>query len=129
MTHDEHLIENAVTFVDGKVPQYITNIHTPLSASAEFSCECEVNRELFERVTGRKFSPDITHATSFSFTGQPVQVQKRRHKKKRINKKWAKRYGYTTKLTHIRLMDVSLVGDSNDFEIIGRSMTCHDIQI
>lgn len=36
------------------------------------------------------------------YTGIPIIVvpdskrQNRRHKKKRINKKWAKRYGYTT---------------------------------
>lgn len=37
-----------------------------------------------------------------AYTGIPITVvpnskkQNRKHKKKRINKKWAKRYGYTT---------------------------------
>lgn len=44
------------------------------------------------------------------------QVQKRKHKKKRINKKWAKRYGYITVFDDIKIRDCTLV-KHNDCDI------------
>lgn len=44
----------------------------------------------------------------YETTAITKQVQRRRHRKRRINKKWLKRYGYTTVLddeTIIRVVD------------------------
>lgn len=58
---------------------------------------------------------------SYSFY-MPVYVQRRKHKKKRINKKWAKRYGYKTvnkeflcKIGNIKCNKIS----DDSFEITG----------
>lgn len=115
-----------VAFEDGEIPEYITSIHNPLSASAEFSCECEVNPQLLAKVTGVDLAQLGDLATGFSLKcSSPYQVQKRRHKKKRINKKWAKRYGYVTKFAEVTLQDVSLVDkhlypDALELEFVGR---------
>lgn len=115
-----------ISFDNGEIPEYVTDIHNPLSASAEFSCECEVNPQLLAKVTGVDLSQLGDLATSFSLRcSSPYQVQKRRHKKKRINKKWAKRYGYVTKFTEVRLEEVSLVNEHHrddilELEFVGR---------
>lgn len=43
----------------------------------------------------------------------PKKVQVRRHKKKRINKKWAKRYGYKILVDKYAIRDVSIVRDDS----------------
>ena len=78
-------------------PEYIQNCYIPMSTNAEIEFECEINAPLFRQLTGVDTSP-YNDMTSFGVVFKfPYQVQKRRHKKKRINKKWAKRYGYVTK--------------------------------
>lgn len=115
-----------ISFDNGEIPEYVTNIHTPLSAEAEFSCECEVNPRLLAKITGIDLAKGRDFASSFTFKcSSPYQIQKRHHKKKRINKKWAKRYGYLTKFAEIRLQEVSLVnehrrGDILELEFTGR---------
>ncbi len=48
------------------------------------------------------------------------QLQKRHHKKKRINKKWAKRYGYDTKQVKVEYMfnRCKFNTDKGEFEIL-----------
>lgn len=96
---------------------YVTSIYNPLSTSEEMSFECEVNPQLFERLTGVDLSQ---HRDLTSFTiecSTPYQVQIRRHKKKRINKKWAKRYGYKTKFKTVRMTDAQFRQGENNFEL------------
>ena len=111
-------------YLDGEIPEYITSIHTPLSTSAEFSCDCEVNPQLLAKMTGIDLSRGYDLASSFAFKcSSPYQVQKRRHKKKRINKKWAKRYGYITKFAEITLQEVSLVNEHRRDDILELEFT------
>lgn len=98
-------IEN-ISFDNGHLPEYITSINAPLSASAEMTMECEINAPLFHRLCGFDPScgPDIT---GYTLIGKaPYMEQIRKHKKKRINKKWAKRYGYRTKFKDIKIEGV-----------------------
>ena len=111
-----------ISFENETFPDYVTSIHAPLSASEEMSFECEVNPQLFEELAGVDLSQrrDLTSLTIEY--ASPYQVQARRHKKKRINKKWAKRYGYKTKFKTVRITDAQLKQDENDFEFTGRCM-------
>lgn len=87
-------------------PTYIRSINRPLSSEAEFTMECEIDGPAFNRLVGFEASP-FPDATGFSVIfSKPYQVQRRRHKKKRINKKWAKRYGYVTKYKKVKLDEV-----------------------
>lgn len=116
-----------ICFEDGEeIPAYITNIYTPLSDSAELSCECEIDPHLLAKITGVDLAQVGDLATSFTMTcSSPFKVQKRIHKKKRINKKWAKRYGYLTRFAEVRLTEVSLIDeqyrkDALELEFVGR---------
>ena len=68
----------------------IKNIADSLDSFTFAVKEATINLQEKLLNAGYKPSPD-----NFSFY-KPVYVQKRKHKKKRINKKWAKRYGYKT---------------------------------
>lgn len=93
-----------------------------LSTDAEFSFKCEIDAEVLGKICGIDYAngPDIT-ASSFVFT-QPIQVQVRRHKKRRINKKWAKRYGYKTIYKSYILKDVQFIQDRDELRIIGNDI-------
>ena len=95
-------------------PTYIRSINRSLSAKAEFSFECEIDAPVYNRLIGFDASP-FPDATGFSMIfSSPYQVQRRRHKKKRINKKWAKRYGYVTKYKKVKLDEVYFKGPEKD---------------
>lgn len=52
-----------------------------------------------------------------------LSEQVRKHKKKRINKKWAKRYGYRQVPYHVTLNDAQVIDDGeNGLEIIGNNV-------
>ena len=104
--------------------QYIdssfVNSSSPVSLLAdepvEFEAKCEINTDLLNKMIGGLALSSSKDATGYTFTAQiPYQVQVRRHKKKRINKKWAKRYGYVTMFKTIRLTDVHFTPGSNEF--------------
>ena len=100
-----------------EMPKYVRNIYTPVSASAEFSLECEINAPFFEKLCGYPRSG----AESYTLTCKvPYQKQIRRHKKKRINKKWAKRYGYKTMFNDVTLEDVQFANGDGEIDILGR---------
>lgn len=107
-----------ISFENETLPDYVTSIHDPLSASEEISFECEVNPQLFEKLVG----VDLSQRRDLISLTISYQVQARRHKKKRINKKWAKRYGYKTKFKTVRITDAQFKQDENDFEFTGRRM-------
>lgn len=56
----------------------------------EFSCEAEVSSELFRKLCGIDMA-QYGDNWSMSFV---KKEQIRKHKKRRINKKWAKKYGF-----------------------------------
>lgn len=73
----------------GEVPWVTTISSQPIEFSAEAKVDAGLLKELVEH--------DFANGTSAGFTLQYHTThleQIRRHKKKRINKKWAKRYGY-----------------------------------
>lgn len=69
------------------------DIWIPLSVNKNFEMmmtitDCEFDENVFQEIIKHPWNDhkfDITY---------PIMIQARRHKKKRINKKWQKRYGY-----------------------------------
>ncbi len=52
----------------------------------------------------------------------PTMVQVRKHRKKRINKKWAKKYGYKFVLVPKYIESVSLIkSDEGEIDILGKT--------
>lgn len=82
----------------------------PLSADAEPSYDLEIRTPVVQEFMGLGYVVDGGLLQAIS--GQPhgyyieyyadIQVQARRHRKKRIDKKWLKRYGYKTVRRKIR---------------------------
>lgn len=94
-----------VTFEPGNIPDCVTGIHPKLSDSAEFEFECEINGDLFAKLTG----VDMAIGKDFTVTyDTPTLIQRKRHKKKRINKKWRKRYGYITRFESMSIKDCQI---------------------
>ena len=101
-----------------KLPEYITHIDCPLSASEEVSFQFDANPELYKRIIGVDLA-NHNDLTSFSIKcKQPYQVQIKKNKKKRINKKWAKRYGYKTMFKTVIMTDAKFENVINDDIII-----------
>lgn len=78
------------------------------SAELSFEC-CTINYDLLRELTCPK------NTESFSVTAfRPYETQAKRHKKKRINKKWAKRYGYVTKLKPFKINNLKFSKQDDD---------------
>ena len=103
------------------VSEFVKSIHCPMSIEAEANFECDIDAKTLKKLTGI----DLAHGSDFTgctvLFHQPVQVQVRRHKKKRINKKWAKRYGYKTVFKSIKLEEAYVEPNENGFDILGRN--------
>lgn len=86
-------------------PDCIVAIRHALSTNENVEFEADINVSALERLVGIDLGcgPDITASVTFS---NPYLVQVKRHKKRRINKKWAKRYGFVTKFHDVKLNDV-----------------------
>lgn len=114
---------NDISFEHGALPEYITNINYPLSANDEINFECDVNPQLYEKLMGIDLAHnhDLTNFTIECKTSYQVQIRK--HKKKRVNKKWAKRYGYKTMFKTVRITDAKFESRTDDdIEISGKVM-------
>ena len=115
-------IDCEIEFDANDIPEYVKSIRCPMSVEAEAKFECDVDAKILKKLTG------IDLARGSDFTGhtilfhQPVQVQARRHKKKRINKKWAKRYGYKTVFKSFKLEEAYVEPHENEFNIIGKNL-------
>ena len=91
---------------DSMLPEYVKRFSAPMSADVEVSFECDIDTSLFAKLIGIDLA-DGQDATCASMIFQkPYRVQRKHHKKKRINKKWAKRYGYVTKFKTYRMDEV-----------------------
>lgn len=78
-------------------------------ADAEFTATGYINQELMDKLV----CGDV--GQSFDMTlKNPFSVQRRKHRKKRINKKWAKKYGYKTIFKSYILNGVSIVEKDYD---------------
>lgn len=97
-----------ISFPEDGIPDYIRAINIPISKSAEFSIEAEIDSSLYSRHIG--VAPGLADTFSITFK-EPYQVQRRKHKKKRINKKWAKKYGYITKFKTYQVDEVHFTDD------------------
>lgn len=111
-----------VSFEDGTIPEYITGLNVPFSADAEISFECDINVPVFAKLCGIDLAAgqDVTCA-SVIFQ-KPYQMQVRHHKKKRINKKWAKRYGFVTKFKTYRIEEANIRQNGERIDICGRDL-------
>lgn len=110
-----------VLFDATDVPKYITSITPKLSASAEFTMEAEINGDVFAKLCGL----DLARGKGFTVEySEPILVQVRRHKKKRIDKKWHKRYGYKTIFRKKQLTDCVVSHDisNNELSITAREL-------
>lgn len=97
-----------ISFQTDKIPDYINNIHIPFFESAKVTFEYEIGGDLFAGLLG------FDEATGMNFTMEfntPITVQVKRHRRKRINKKWAKRYGYKIVFKRSRLVDCTIKQD------------------
>ena len=103
-----------------ELPKYITGIRAPLSIDAEMSFEMDLNVPEFMKLTRIDIAcgKDMTTATLIGRT--PYQVQRRHHKKKRINKKWAKKYGYVTKFRNYKLENIEIHQDGEILDIAAK---------
>lgn len=102
-----------------ELPKYITGIRAPLSIDAEMSFEMDLNVPEFMKLT----RIDIACGKDMTATlicRDPYQVQRKRHKKKRINKKWAKKYGYVTKFRNYKLENVEIHQDGGILDIASK---------
>ena len=111
--------------IDGALPEFLTPIpNLALSKDTSMSFECELNVPLFERMANAHLIPDMICAPANGATlvfSTPYSVQRRKHHKKRINKKWAKRYGFKTVYKNVRLEDVTYnLRGNGEIDILGK---------
>lgn len=114
-------IDCGTEFDANDVPEYVKSIRHTMSVEAEANFGCDIDAKTLKKLTGIDLAhgSDITGCTVLF--NQPVQVQVRRHKKKRINKKWAKRYGYKTAFKSVKLEEAYVEPNENGFDILGRN--------
>ena len=86
-------------------PPEDAHINFPLSADAEFEMEVEMP---VNKLLAAEFGKNCDWSYSIQLS-EPYQEQIRKHKKKRINKKWGKRYGFRTKYKNFKFTEVSIV--------------------
>lgn len=107
---------------DSILPEYVKRFSAPMSADAEVSFKCDIDTLIFAKLTGIDLA-DGQDATCASMIFQkPYQVQRKRHKKKRINKKWAKRYGYVTKFKTYCMDEVSIEQNEGTLSFTGQKI-------
>ena len=111
-----------ITLPDDNIPDYVKsfNLLDPTSAEAVF--EVEFDAPMYRELIGIDLAAPGAQSFSAEFS-EPYQEQRRKHKKKRINKKWAKRYGYVTKFRKWRIKEMTFSGKNNfEFEATGRNV-------
>lgn len=123
---DEFLTDNPplIDIPDEPFPQYVRSFNLANPASAEFELEAEIDIPILHRLSTTIDASILSGAQTISaIYSEPYQEQRRKHKKKRINKKWAKRYGYVTKFRKWRINEVTLTDkNSFEFEASGRNI-------
>lgn len=103
-----------------KLPKYVTGIRAPLSIDTEMSFEIDLNVPEFMKLTGIDIARGTDMTAVTLICRDPYQVQQKRHKKKRINKKWAKKYGYVTKFRNYQLENVEIHQDGRILDIASK---------
>lgn len=78
-----------------------------LLKSESFTASLDVNSDLFAELIGSNYKSGWE-------LWYEKKIQRRRHRKRRINKKWAKRYGYRNVMTKICLEEFNITENSHD---------------
>ena len=91
-----------------EIPEYITSINFPLSSDAAFKMEADIDISKINKMIGIDLANGDSIGTAHLVFECPYREQVKRHKKKRINKKWAKRYGFVTKFREYQLDGLTL---------------------
>lgn len=114
LTHNPPLVE----IPDEPFPDYIR------TSNLRNLVDAEIDIPMIHRFSATIDTSILGGAQSFSAEfSERYQVQRRKHKKKRINKKWAKRYGYETKYRKWRIKEMTFTGNNNfEFEATGRNV-------
>ncbi len=105
---------------DIEVDCWSPNAEVNFRTECSFSMDCDyINTEAIKQLFGIKNTPMSYEIVAEHKT--PIYVQARRHKKKRVNKKWLKKYGYRIdgyKIDKIHMDSCSIVsvGDGQ-FEV------------
>lgn len=87
-TGENFEISNAMMEIDILSPNEVPDIRAFGTGEATFTCEnAVINKNLLSEL----LLPKKSNTFDLQYT---AMVQARRHRKKRINKKWLKRYGY-----------------------------------
>ena len=107
---------------DSMMPEYVERFTAPISTDAEISFECDINTSLFAKLTGVDLAQGRDATCASVIFQKPYQVQCRHHKKKRINKKWAKRYGYVTKFKTYHMEDVYIEQNEGALSFTGQKI-------
>ena len=107
---------------DGMLPEYVKRFSASMSADAEVSFECDIDTSLFAKLIGIDLANGQDATCASMIFQKPYQVQRKHHKKKRINKKWAKRYGYVTKFKTYRIEEVSIEQNEGTISFAGQKI-------
>ena len=107
---------------DGMLPEYVKRFSAPMSADAEVSFECDIDTSLFAKLIGIDLANGQDATCARMIFQKPYQVQCKHHKKKRINKKWAKRYGYVTKFKTYCMEEVSIEQNEGTLSFTGQKI-------
>lgn len=84
---------NSITCVDDSInPDFTIEPYYSFSKQTEFSADFSADLSADLRRIANLISP--SNNPDFHVEALVDRIQKRKHKKRRINKKWAKRYGY-----------------------------------
>lgn len=110
-----------VSFDATDIPDCVTSITPKLSASAEFTMEAEIDGNMLAKLCGLDLAAGKDFTVEYS---EPILIQARCHKKKRINKKWRKRYGFKTIFRKKQLTDCVVSHDilNNELSITAREL-------
>lgn len=83
---------------------------------------CNIDTSLFAKLTGVDLAQGRDATCASVIFQKPYQVQRKHHKKKRINKKWAKRYGYVTKFKTYHMEDVHIEQNEGALSFTGQKI-------
>lgn len=107
---------------DSMLPEYAKRFSAHMSDDAEISFECDIDTSLFAKIIGIDLAQGQDATCSSIIFQKPYQVQRKHHKKKRINKKWAKRYGYVTKFKTYYMEDVYIEQNEGGLSFTGQKI-------
>lgn len=107
---------------DGMLPEYVKRFSAPMSTDAEVSFECDIDTSLFAKLIGIDLANGKDATCASMIFQKPYQVQRKHHKKKRINKKWAKRYGYVTKFKTYHIDEVHIEQNEGALSFTGQKI-------